>query len=312
MNSLVTEIWLALALDFLVGDPSWLPHPVRVIGRTAQMLEEPARRMFKNRRLAGIIVAVAVIGGTCFTAWGLLTAARAVSPLIGDIAGVWILYTSFAARDLAAHGRAVFDALAQGDIPKARHAVSRMVGRDTKSLDEAAIVRAAVESVAENTVDGILSPLFFAFLFGPVGAMGYKAVNTLDSTFGYKNERYLHFGWASARIDDAANYIPARLSMVFIPIGAFLSGERTIRALRTSIRDGRGHSSPNSAYPEAGFAGALGIRLGGPLFRNGKISRFPMIGDPVNLPDRRHILRSNTLMFHVTVLFALFMTGVTI
>jgi len=309
VNSLVTDIWIALVLDFLMGDPKWLPHPVRFIGRTAQMLEGPARRMSSNQRLAGIVVAVAVIGGTCLTTWGLLTAARGASSLIGDIVRIWILYSAFAAKDLSSHSHAVSVALAAENLPQARYAVSRMVGRDTKSLDEKGIVRAAVESVAENTVDGIVSPLFFAFLFGPVGAMGYKAINTLDSTFGYRNDRYLHFGWASARIDDAANYIPARFSLVFISIAALLSGARPIRALRIGLRDGRKHSSPNSGYPEAAFAGALGVQLGGPLLRDGRLDMFPLLGDPGDPLDRGHIRKANTLMFLVTVLFALLMSG---
>jgi len=194
MSGLVLNIWIALSLDFLIGDPRWLPHPVRIIGRTAQRLEGPARHALHNQRFAGMVVAAAVIGGTGFATWGLLAAARGVSSMIGDLVAVWLLYVTLAAKDLSVHSRAVFVALEAGDLPLARYSVSRMVGRDTGTLDEPGIVRATAESVAENTVDGVLAPLFFAVLFGPVGAMTYKAINTLDSSFGYRNDRYLRFG----------------------------------------------------------------------------------------------------------------------
>jgi adenosylcobinamide-phosphate synthase len=309
MNSLVLHIWIALALDFLIGDPRWLPHPVRIIGRTAQMLEGPARGMLHNQRLAGIVVAGVVIGGTGLATWGLLTIARNVFPLLGDLVAIGILYLTLAAKDLAVHSRAVLCALEADDLPQARLAVARMVGRDTEQLDEPAIVQAAVESVAENTVDGVLAPLFFAVLFGPVGAMVYKAVNTLDSIFGYKNKSYLRFGWASARIDDAANYIPARLSVLFISLAAFFSGGRASRALRVGLRDARKHRSPNAGYPEAAFAGALGVQLGGPLIRKGRPDPTPRLGDPIDPLGREEISNANTLMFAATIVAALFMSG---
>ena len=309
MSGLVLHIWIALALDFLIGDPRWLPHPVRIIGRTAKMLERPVRRALLNQRFAGIVVAATVIAGTGLATWGLLTVARSVSSLLGDLVAIWILYTVFATKDLSIHSRAVLGALEKDDLMQARHAVSRMVGRDTGTLDESGVVRAAVESVAENTVDGILSPLFYAILFGPMGAIVYKAVNTLDSTFGYRNERYLHFGWASARIDDAANYVPARISLLFVLIGALLSGFRPRTALRVGLRDARRHISPNAGYPEAAFAGALGVQLGGALLRNGRPGATQLLGDPVNPLERRHIHKANTLMFATTMAAALIMCG---
>lgn len=310
MSGLALHIWIAVMLDFLIGDPRWLPHPVRIIGRTAQMLERPARHMFRNERLAGVVVAATIIGGTGLATWGVLTAARGVSSLTGDLVAIWLLYVAFAAKDLSVHSRAVFTALNAKDLPQARYRVSRMVGRDTETLDESGIVRAAVESVAENTVDGILSPLFYAVLFGPVGAMAYKAVNTLDSTFGYHNDRYLHFGWTSARIDDAANYVPARLSLVFVTIGAFLTGGRPRRVLRVGLRDARKNRSPNAGYPEAAFAGALGVQLGGPVIRNGRLDATALLGDPINPLERGHIHKANTLMLAVTMVAALIMSGI--
>ncbi len=309
MNSLILHIWIALALDFLIGDPRWVPHPVRIIGRTAQMLEGPVRGMLRNQRLAGIVVAGIVIGGTGLTTWALLTITRNVFPLLGDLVAIGILYATLAAKDLSAHSCAVLDTLEADDLPQARHAVARMVGRDTEQLEEPAIVQAAVESVAENTVDGVLAPLFFAVLFGPVGAMVYKAVNTLDSIFGYKNKRYLRFGWASARIDDATNYIPARLSVLFISLAAFLSGGRASRALRVGFRDARKHRSPNAGYPEAAFAGALGVQLGGPQIRNGRPDPVPWLGDPIDPLGREEIRKANTLMFAATMVAVLLMSG---
>jgi adenosylcobinamide-phosphate synthase len=228
---------------------------------------------------------------------------------MGDLAAIWMLYTALAAKDLAVHSRAVWEALESQDVLQARHAVSRMVGRDTAQLDESGIVRAAVESVAENTVDGILSPLFYALIFGPVGAMVYKAVSTLDSTFGYRNERYLRFGWASARLDDVANYIPARLGLFFVFIGALFGGGRPGPALRIGLRDARRHKSPNAGYGEAAFAAALGVQLGGPLRRNGRPDATPLLGDPVGPLDRRCIHKANRLMFSATLAAALLMSG---
>lgn len=309
MNSLVLHIWIALTLDCVLGDPRWLPHPVRIVGRTAQVLERPLRRLVRSQRFAGIVMAATVVGGTALATWGMLAAAAHLSSALRDLAAVWVLYTSFAARDLALHSRAVVEALEARDLAHARHCVSRMVGRDTQNLDEPAIIRATVESVAENTVDGILAPLFFAVLFGPVAAMAYKAANTLDSTFGYRNERYLYFGWASAKIDDIANYIPARLSLVFVSIGASVSGAPAGQVLRIGLRDAGKHRSPNAGYPEAAFAGALGVQLGGTLFRNNRPHAAPRLGDPVDDLRRRHIHKANALMVSTTMTAALLIPG---
>ncbi|MGE5843761.1 MAG: adenosylcobinamide-phosphate synthase CbiB [Syntrophaceae bacterium] len=310
MSDLVVQIWIALVLDFLIGDPRWLPHPVRLIGLVAQSLEGSIRKLLSSQRLAGIVVALIVIGGTGLSTWGILSLAGAASPLLKDLLSIGILYTTFAAKDLAVHSGAVLKELESGDVRAAREQVSRIVGRDTGQLDEPGIVRAAVESVAENTVDGVLAPLFFAFLFGPVGGMIYKAVNTLDSTFGYKNERYRYFGWASARIDDVANYLPARLSLIPISLAAALLGGRPLHALRVSLRDSRKHKSPNAGLPEAAFAGALGIQLGGPVYRNGQLDRMPAMGDPLLPLERTHIREANRLMFGVVLSAAFLLTAV--
>jgi adenosylcobinamide-phosphate synthase len=309
MKTLVVQLWVALALDFLLGDPRWMPHPVRIMGRAAELLEILARKTFYNERLAGVVAAAILIAATASASWGLLKGAQWMSPMAGNVAAVWMLYTTLAVKDLSGHGRAVFKPLESGDLDRARAAVARMVGRDTSELDEAGIVRASVESVAENSVDGVLSPIFYALLFGPVGAMAYKAVNTLDSMFGYRNDRYLNFGWASARVDDIVNFFPARLSVLFVFIGAVFPGGRPIQALRSVFRDAPKHLSPNAGYPEAAFAGALGVQLGGPLIRKGRPDSTTFMGDPLVSMNRECIHRANMLMIRSSLTGAVLMSG---
>lgn len=276
--NLIIYIWIALLLDYLIGDPRWLPHPVKLIGGLALRLETPMRERFASARTAGLVTALTVIGITALAVWACLALAVRIAPWLGHVAAIGILYTTFAARDLDHHGRSVLAALSQGDLPLARQRVARIVGRDTAHLDEHGVARAAVESIAENTVDGVIAPLFFAFLGGPVAAMAYKAVSTLDSTFGYRNERYIQFGWASARIDDAVNYVPARIGVFLIAFGAWLQKEDPIGSLQAAWRDGAKHSSPNAGLAEASMAGALGIQLGGTVYRNGRLDEMPVFG----------------------------------
>ena len=193
--SLEHQIVIALLLDGLIGDPRWLPHPVRMIGWLAIKTEALTRAVFTNERLAGFFAMLIVLLVTGLTGWGLIEFAGRYHPLAGDIISILILYTCFALRDLIAHSRNVFNALKKDDLAEARKRVGMIVGRNPSGLDEAGVVKAAVESVAENTVDGITAPLFWAVIGGPLGALLYKAVNTMDSTFGYKNARYLRFGW---------------------------------------------------------------------------------------------------------------------
>jgi adenosylcobinamide-phosphate synthase len=301
------QIGIAVALDFIVGDPRWLPHPVKLIGRAASALEAPMRRTFRNAKTAGIATALTIISGTAIVSWGSITAAGFGGPKLRDAVSILLLYFAFAGRDLADHALRVYKALREDNLERARVMVSRMVGRDTACLDECGVVRAAVESVAENTVDGVTAPLFFAVLGGPVGALTYKAISTLDSTFGYKNERYLHFGWASARIDDMAAWIPARLTLPFISVAAALTGLHPWLALRFGLRDGGKHSSPNSGISEAASAGALGVQLGGPLFRRGHLSEAPLLGECLEPLERHHIPSVVRLMLVTALLFSLFL-----
>lgn len=298
------QIFCAFGLDLLVGDPQWLPHPVRIIGRFAAALEVPLRKIIPNARAAGVIMVTLVLGVTGITTWLIVWSAGLLHPVLGDVAAIFLLYTTFAARDLADHSSRVRAALLSGDLSEARRRVGMIVGRDTERLDEPGVVRATVESVAENMVDGVTAPIFFAALGGPVGAMLYKAVNTLDSMFGHKNERYLHFGWAAARFDDLVNFIPARVTAPLMAVAAGILGLRARNAWRIFVRDGRKHASPNAGLTEAAVAGALGVQLGGLNYYDGEAAEHPPIGDPLEPLEAGHIARVNRLMF-VTAFIAL-------
>ena len=303
--SLELQLLLAFGLDLLVGDPRWLPHPVRLIGWFAARIEPLCRRLLPFPYLAGAAAVLLVVGVTGGLAFAAVYGAGLAHPLAGDIVSVLLIYTAIAARDLAGHSYRVYRALRAGDLPEARRRVGMIVGRDTAELDEPGVTRAAVESVAESTLDGVTAPLFFAAVGGPVGALAYKAANTLDSMFGHKDERYLKFGWAAARLDDLANLIPARLTAPLIALAAVPLGLRPFGALRVTWRDGQKHASPNSGIPEAAFAGAMGVQLGGVNVYDGVPHQGPLIGDPLRPLEKRHIPRANALML-LTAALALF------
>ena len=305
--SLELQIMLALILDSLLGDPRRLPHPVKLIGRLAVRCESVCRSVIRRERAAGITAVLSVLGVTGLTAWALLRLFYALHPWAGEALSVLILYFCFAARDLIDHSTGVHAALHHDDLPAAREMVAMIVGRDTAELDRSGVVRACVESVAENTVDGVTAPLFWAIIGGPVAAIVYKAVNTLDSTFGYTNERYVRFGWAAARLDDAVNFLPARMTGLITVLAAVILRLRWAEAWRIFRRDRLRHASPNSGHVEAAVAGALGIRLGGDSRYFGKVVKKPCIGDPVVKAEAGHILQANRIMVAVTVLFFLFM-----
>ena len=294
------QIAIALLLDLALGDPRWLPHPVRLIGRLISALEGPARRAIPDARLAGSVTALAVILAAALTTGAMIGIAGQIHPLLEDAFSILLLYTTLATRDLADHSIGVYRALERFDLAEARRLVSWLVGRDTERLTEAEVVRAAVESVAENTVDGIIAPLFFAAIGGPAVAMAYKAVSTLDSMIGYRSERYVDFGRTAAKIDDGANYIPARLAAPIITAAAALTGGRATAAWRIARRDGRKHLSPNAGIAEAAFAGALGIRLGGVIERRGRPVNLPEIGDTIMPLAHGQILAANRMMYAAT------------
>jgi adenosylcobinamide-phosphate synthase len=303
------QVLAAMALDAALGDPRWLPHPVRAIGALAARTETFTRRVIPSARAAGVLAVLAVVGSTGAAVFLLVRGAAALHPALGDAVAIALLATTLAARDLAGHALAVFRSLDRGDLPEARQKAAFMVSRETAGLDEGETARAAVESVAENTVDGVTAPLFFAVVGGPVAAMMYKAVNTLDSMFGYKTERYLKFGWAAARLDDVVNYLPARLTAWLVPPAAALAGGRPLQALRCLARDGRKHPSPNSGLAEAAMAGALGVRLGGISTYFGAASVKPYLGDPLEPLGKATIRRVVVLMAITYLLAALAFLG---
>jgi adenosylcobinamide-phosphate synthase len=260
-------IWAALAIDWALGDPACC-HPVRLMGLLIAGLENLVRPRW--------------LEGEHF--W------------VGWLAGALLLSCTVAARGLAAAGRTVFLLLARGDLPGARQAVGRLVARDTDRLAPAEVARAAVETVAENTVDGVTAPLFYAFIGGVPLAVAYRAVNTLDAMVGYRNERYRDFGWCAARLDDLANFLPARLTGCLLCLAAFLLGLRAKHAWRTMRRDARRHPSPNGGFPEAAVAGALGVRLGGVNYYGGVEERRPYLGEVVEPLAPQHILLAVRLM----------------
>jgi adenosylcobinamide-phosphate synthase len=248
------------------------------MGRLIAWLEPCLRRLISNQRLAGGLLGLGLPLAVWASAACLCHAAAWLAPWLGLLLASFILYTCFSARDLASHALAVARALESQDLAGARLAVAKMVGRDTQDLDEAGVLRAAVESVAESTCDAVVGPLFFALLGGAPLCLAYKAASTLDSMVGYRNARYARFGMVSARLDDMLNWVPARLSAMLTALAAPLLGLSLRRAWATAWRDAQSQPSPNSGWPEAAFAGALGLRLGGLNHYQGQASQKPYLG----------------------------------
>jgi len=310
-------ILLAYFLDLLLGDPRWLPHPVVFIGKVISILEDMLRRCIssaRGERLAGTLLTAIVVGAVFLLSRVIIFRFFAWQVYWGCLASVYLLYTTFSLRSLEEHVLAIEFPLEKGDLPGARRALSLIVGRDTEHLTEEEISRAALESLAENTGDGIIAPLFYAFLGGVPLAMAYKAVNTLDSMLGYRNERYFYFGWAAAKFDDLVNLIPARLTALFFLVAALVGGEisplQAGKLCAKILREGKKHLSPNSGYPEAAAAILLGVQFGGRSFYGGISSERPLI----NARGRRtsgEDLGSLRVLVKRTALVAL-LTGVAI
>ena len=321
--SFLLVLWAAVLLDALLGDPRWLPHPIRLIGWLAGRLEQLTRRLPLSETNSGrltVVLMLLIIGAVC---GGLLTILAGLSDVFFCAAAIYILYTTVAARDLIHHARNVYTALDQG-LDQARRAVALIVGRDTENLDEAGVVRACVESVAENMSDGIVAPLFWAVvgaavcippagpwpvIAGVSAAMLYKSVNTMDSMFGYKNTRYLLFGSCPARLDDVVNFIPARLSGLALVPSAPLCGCSMRGSWTVLRRDHAGHASPNAGWPEAAMAGALAVQLGGDSWYFGRLSHKATLGDALNTPAEEDILRANRLVCIASLLCLLLLTA---
>ena len=272
-------ILAAVIIDLVFGDPRWIAHPVEYIGKQIELLENVLRRFRIKETVGGVLLLVGTVAATVVTAEALISSLTVIFPWVGVAAGIFFSYACIAARSLHQESKLVADALAAGDLPEARRLLARIVGRDTEGLDEREMWRALVETVSENTSDGVIAPLLYLMIGGPVLGLAYKAVNTLDSMVGYKNERYLKFGWASARCDDLMNYLPARLTGLMMVVVAPLVGLSGAEAWKIMVRDRRNHSSPNSGYPEAAAAGALGVQLGGTNLYGGVAVAKPTIGE---------------------------------
>jgi adenosylcobinamide-phosphate synthase len=300
---------LALLLDLALGDPRWLPHPVVMIGRLITLLENGLRKAIGNELAGGILLLFLTAGISGSATWMVLQFCSQLNAIAGFIATAYVSYTCLAVRSLHRESALVADALAAGDLGTARHNLSYIVGRDTHDLEKGEIWRALVETVAENTADGIVAPLFWLTLGGPVAGMAFKAVSTLDSMVGYRNERYILFGRASARMDDLLNFIPARLTALLMVIAAPLAGLPCRNAARICVRDRLNHPSPNSGHPEAAAAGALGVRLGGTATYHGLPSWKEQIGDPLTALDEQAYRSMIRLMYLTTLLMAVCCIG---
>ncbi|GAB2693789.1 adenosylcobinamide-phosphate synthase CbiB [Paenibacillus thermoaerophilus] len=311
-----TEIaWIvaaAVAVDLIVGDPPRLPHPVVWIGRLISLLQrrlvgdrldKPLEARHNGRageRLRGVLLCAAVVAASAGLTWLVCAAAARIHPGLGYAAHVWLISTTIAIKGLRDAAMQVYEPLSRGDLPEARKWVGYIVGRDTEHLNEPEIARAAVETVAENTVDAVVSPIFYALLGGAPLAMLYRASNTLDSMVGYRSDKYVYFGWASARWDDVLNWAPARLTGLLLTAASLaLPGYSARRAAAAIVRFARLHPSPNSGIPESAVAGALGVQLGGVNRYFGKDSERARLGWAIRPLNREDIRKCNRLLMSV-------------
>lgn len=316
---LFLDVIIAYIIDLIAGDPYWLPHPVRFIGwlikrtdgalrsSTNRGIIESSEATAKKERIAGTVLAIIVVSSTFIIVLGILKLFEIIHPVLFHIGNIYFIYSSLAGKCLADEARKVYAVLKTGNLTEARKQLSMLVGRQTDKLSEQEVTRGVIETTAENTVDGILSPLIYAtfgsfFCIGAPLAYAFKAVSTLDSMVGYMNDRYINFGRTSAKTDDAANYLPARLSGLIIPLAAFFCGLNAKKSLRIMLRDRHNHKSPNCAYPEAAFAGALGIRIGGTNIYFGKVVEKPTIGDADRDISADDIPKSVRLMYAASAL----------
>lgn len=297
MPDYIIALLIGCALDLAIGDPEWFPHPVRFIGKYISWCEKRLRARGGDLRRSAVLLTASTVLLTMLATgvvlW-LLSLAGRWPLLVGMSIVNWL---GLSARCLAHEGRGVKRALAEGGVEAGRKQVARIVGRDTDSLSAREIICATVETIAENTTDGVISPLIYSALGGPVLMMGFKAASTLDSMVGYLDEKYRDIGWSSARLDDVLGYIPARLCALLMCVAAGLTRLDMARAMATVRRDHANHKSPNCAWSEAAAAGALGIQLGGTHMYFGKPVVKPTIGDALREPEPVDIDRTNRLMF---------------
>ena len=308
---------IGMILDWIFGDPVWLYHPVRIIGKWIAFLEKILRKLAgdqegneKKLLIAGGILWTLVILASAAVPMGILYLAEKFSPCAAFVLECFWCYQLLAARSLGKESKKVYKKLIQDDLPGARLAVSMIVGRDTENLTVEGVTKAAVETVAENTNDGVIAPLIYMLIGGPILGFVYKAVNTMDSMLGYKNEKYLYFGRVAAKMDDVAGFIPARISALLMILASCLLGMDGKNALWIWKRDRRKHASPNAAQTEAVCAGALQVQLAGDAWYFGKKHEKDTIGDPIRDIEPKDILRSEKLMIGTEVLTFLLFGGI--
>ena len=309
MDLQLSTLAIAYGTDLLVGDPPWFPHPVRAMGWAIHWGERLLRRLIPWERLAGVVLVGAMVGASYGATWWLLRVLSSHSILWGFLGSVVLLFSCLSTRDLAIESRGVLKALEARNLGMARQQVARIVGRDTKGLDAQEVVRATIETIAESALDGILSPLFYFVVGGAPLAVAYKAINTLDSMIGHRSARYVTFGWAAARLDTWANWIPARLSAALFTAAAWLCRYRVSAAWRYAWQDGHGGPVPNAGIPEAAVAGALGVRLGGTNWYEGQAVEMPAMGEPLRPLEPPRIREAIRLMYVCSIVAWLMAMG---
>jgi adenosylcobinamide-phosphate synthase len=308
------EVSAAYVADLIFGDPSGYPHPIKLMGRTISFFEEKFLQRvdssWKQRFWGGVLAMIIVSGAGIFT-WAILQMVGWIHPVLSCIATIFFAYTTLATRNLYDEVMKVIKTLEQKNLSRARKEAGFLVSRDTDHLDKKEICRALIETVSENTSDGIIAPLFYLAVGGPPLAMAYKALNTLDSMVGYKNERYRYFGWISAKADDFANFIPARTTALLFILSSFILRKDWKKSARLALRDGPKNVSPNSGYPESAVAGALCVQLGGENFYFGIPQQKPLIGEPkkpINIKAVKESLHLMVVASLIAVIIAILIT----
>lgn len=302
MNYELLIIPFAYILDLVFGDPQWHWHPVRLIGRLIERLENKLNTERINKIFCGAILVILVAGLTVFSIAGILKLTRLIHPFLFYIFSALFIYFSLSIRSLAAEAVKIYKNLEFANIQKARNNLSMIVGRDTLGLNEEEVIRATVETVAESTMDGIIAPLFYAFLGGPVMAWAYKAINTLDSMVGYKNEEFKEFGYVSAKLDGLLNFIPSKITCFLISFSFFCLGKGWLNSLKEAKKFLLSGPQANSDSVEAAMAGGLGVRLGGTNFYNSVAVEKPLIGQAAEALNIKHIRQSVNIAYISSVL----------
>ncbi|MCF0149291.1 MAG: cobalamin biosynthesis protein [Clostridium sp.] len=297
------ELTIGFILDLLIGDPQNPYHPIRFIGNLCSTLEKVFRKILKNYlKIAGLLTWIFSVVIVYIISAIILKITFNISYILGIIISGIMIYFTISAKALKVEGLKVIKLLLKDDIEAARKQLSYIVGRDTASLDKEGILRAVVETIAENMSDGVVAPILYAGLFGAPFAFVYKAVNTMDSMFGYKNDKYRDFGFFPAKLDDIFNYIPARITGYLIIIAVFILKLDYKNSYKIYSRDKNNHSSPNSAHPEAAVAGALGLKLGGANYYFGKLVEKPTIGEEINIIDFKDVYNTNKILYLVATM----------